>query len=165
VTSPDAKAELQTGAAPSLDGTGLRIAIACARFNDVITNRLLAGCRAGLASLHVSPDDITEVWVPGAFELPLVAKRAAETGRYEAVITLGAVIRGGTPHFDYVAGECAAGVMRASLSTGVPIVFGVLTTDTVDQAMERSVESLGENKGHDAALTAVEMAQVLRSVG
>ena len=165
MTSPDAKAELQTGAVPTLDGTGLRIGIACARFNDVITNRLLAGCRAGLTALAVSEDHISEVWVPGAFELPLAAKRMAETRRYQAIITLGAVIRGGTPHFDYVAGECAAGVMRASLSTGVPIVFGVLTTDTVEQAMERSVESLPENKGHDTALTAVEMAQLLRSIG
>ena len=163
MTSPDAKAELQTGRAPTLDGTGLRIGIACARFNDVITNRLLAGCRAGLDALSVG--DITEVWVPGAFELPLTAKRMAETHRYDAIVTLGAVIRGGTPHFDYVAGECAAGVMRASLSTGVPIVFGVLTTDTVEQAMERSVEALSENKGHDTALTAVEMAQLLRSIG
>jgi 6,7-dimethyl-8-ribityllumazine synthase len=165
MTSPDAKAELQTGRAPTLDGTGLRIGIACARFNDVITNRLLAGCRAGLGALSVRDDHITEVWVPGAFELPLAAKRMAETRRYEAIITLGAVIRGGTPHFDYVAGECAAGVMRASLATGVPIVFGVLTTDTVEQAMERSVESLSENKGHDTALTAVDMAQLLRSIG
>ena len=165
MTSPDAKAELQTGRAAELDGTGLRIAIACGRFNDVITDRLLAGCRAGLTGLGVKDRDITEVWAPGAFELPLVAKRIAETRRHDAVITLGAVIRGGTPHFDYVAGECAAGVMRAGLATGVPIVFGVLTTDTVEQAMERSVEDLSENKGHDAALTAVEMAQLLRSVG
>jgi 6,7-dimethyl-8-ribityllumazine synthase len=162
--SPDMKAELQTGRAPTLDGTGLRIAIACGRFNDVITDRLLAGCRAGLTALGVKDDDVTEVWTPGAFELPLVAKRLAETGVHDAVITLGAVIRGGTPHFDYVAGECAAGVMRVSLSTGVPIVFGVLTTDTVEQAMERSVEDLAENKGHDSALTAVEMAGLLRSI-
>ena len=165
MTSPDARAELQTGRAVELDGTGLRVAVACGRFNDVITDRLLAGCRAGLTALGVKDADITEVWAPGAFELPLVAKRIAETGLHHAVITLGAVIRGGTPHFDYVAGECAAGVMRAGLDTGVPIVFGVLTTDTVEQAMERSVEHLEENKGHDAALTAVEMAQLLRSVG
>jgi 6,7-dimethyl-8-ribityllumazine synthase len=165
MTSPDAKQELQTGRTADLDGTGLRIAIACGRFNDVITDRLLDGCRTGLTSLGVKDVDITEVWAPGAFELPLAAKRIAETGRYDAVITLGAVIRGGTPHFDYVAGECAAGVMRAGLATGVPIVFGVLTTDTVDQAMERSAELLSENKGHDSALTAVEMAQLLRAVG
>lgn len=164
MTSPDAKAELQTGCVPVLDGAGLRIAIACSRFNDVITNRLLAGCRAGLSGLQVRDDDISEVWVPGAFELPLAAKRVAETRRHEAIITLGAVIRGDTPHFDYVAGECAAGVMRASLSTGIPIVFGVLTTDTVEQAMARSVDNLAENKGHDSALTAVEMAQLLRSL-
>ncbi|MEA3018816.1 MAG: 6,7-dimethyl-8-ribityllumazine synthase [Actinomycetota bacterium] len=162
--SPDMKSELQTGRAPTLDGAGLRISIACARFNDVITDRLLAGCRAGLVALGVKDDDITEVWTPGAFELPLIAKRLAETGVHDAVITLGAVVRGGTPHFDYVAGECAAGVMRVSLATGVPIVFGVLTTDTVEQAMERSVESLSENKGYDSALTAVEMAGLLRSI-
>ena len=163
--NPDAKRELQTGRTVELDGTYLRVAIACGRFNDVITDRLLAGCRAGLRALGVKDDDVSEVWAPGAFELPLVAQQLARTGRYDAVITLGAVIRGGTPHFDYVAGECAAGVMRAALATGIPIVFGVLTTDTVDQAMERSVEDLGENKGHDAALAAVEMAQLLRSVG
>lgn len=165
MTSPDARAELQTGKVPVLDGAGLRIAIVCSRFNDVITNRLLDGCRAGLTALNVRGDHVTELWVPGAFELPLAAKRIAETRRYEAIITLGAVIRGGTPHFDYVAGECAAGVMRASLATGVPIVFGVLTTDTVEQAMARSVDDLAENKGHDSALTAVEMAQLLRSLG
>lgn len=165
MTSPDAKAELQTGRTAELDGTGLRVAIACGRFNDVITDRLLAGCRAGLTALGVKDHDISEVWAPGAFELPLVAQSLARTGRYDAVVTLGAVIRGGTPHFDYVAGECAAGVMRVSLATGVPVAFGVLTTDTVEQAMERSVEDLSENKGHDSALTAVEMASLLRSVG
>ena len=163
--SPAVKSELQTGRVASLDGTGLRVAIACGRFNDVITDRLLAGCRAGLTALGLKDDDISEVWVPGAFELPLVAQALARTGSYDAVITLGAVIRGGTPHFDYVAGECAAGVMRVSLATGVPIVFGVLTTDTVDQAMDRSVDDLEENKGHDSALTAVEMASLLRSIG
>lgn len=165
MTSPDAKSELQSGRSVELDGTGLRVAIACGRFNDVITDRLLAGCRSGLGALGVKPADITEVWAPGAFELPLVAQHLARTGRYDAVVTLGAVIRGGTPHFEYVAGECAAGVMRAGLATGVPIVFGVLTTDTVEQAMERSVEDRSQNKGHDAALTAIEMASLLKSVG
>lgn len=162
MTSPDAKAELQTGAAPELDGGGMRIAIACGRFNDVITHRLLIGSRAGLQTLNVTEGHIDEVWAPGAFELPLIAQQLARSGRFDAVITLGAVIRGDTPHFDFVAAECAAGVMRAGLATGVPIVFGVLTTDTVDQAMERSVEDLSQNVGHDAALTAVEMAQLIR---
>ncbi|HVM53519.1 MAG TPA: 6,7-dimethyl-8-ribityllumazine synthase [Acidimicrobiales bacterium] len=142
----------------TLDGTGLRVAVACGRFNDVITDRLLAGCRDRLVELGVKAEDIVEVWAPGAFELPLVAKRLAEAGGHDAVITLGAVIRGDTPHFDYVAGECAAGVMRAQLEVGVPIVFGVLTTDTVSQAFER------EGKGRDCAETAVEMAALLRAI-
>jgi 6,7-dimethyl-8-ribityllumazine synthase len=157
MTSPDAKSELQTGRAPELDGTGLRVAIACSRFNDVLTTALLEQCRKHLDGYGVA--DIREEWVPGAYELPLVAKRLASTGRFDAVIALGAVIRGDTPHFDYVAGECAAGVMRAQLEAGVPIVFGVLTTDTVDQARERL------DKGAEFAAAAVEMAQVLRAIG
>ena len=164
MTSSDDRSRTQTGRTPSLDGTGLRIAIACGRFNDVITDRLLGGCRAGLRANGVADADITEVWAPGAFELPLVAKALAETGRYDAIITLGAVIRGGTPHFDYVAGECAAGVARVSLDTGVPVVFGVLTTDTVEQAEERSVPDSRDNKGWDSAETAIEMAEILQTV-
>lgn len=159
MTTPDAKSELQTGRSVELAGSGLRVAIACGRFNDVITDRLLAGCRDRLTELGVKDDDVTEVWTPGAFELPLIAQSLARTGSYDAVVTLGAVIRGDTPHFDYVAGECAAGVMRAGLETGVPIVFGVLTTDTPDQAFER------EGKGRDCAETAVEMATLLRDIG
>jgi 6,7-dimethyl-8-ribityllumazine synthase len=161
--SSDVQDELSTGRRPELDGAGLRVAFACGRFNDVITERLLQGARARLGELHVSVDDITEVWAPGAFELPLVAKALAESGRHDAVITLGAVIRGGTPHFEYVAGECAAGVLRVGLDTGVPVVFGVLTVDTVEQAMERSVEGAG-NKGAESAETAVEMATLLRGL-
>lgn len=157
-TSPDAKSELQTGRTVELDGRGLRVAVVCGRFNDVITERLLTGCRERLIDLGVKGEEIVELWAPGSFELPLVAKRLAAGGSYDAVITLGAVIRGDTPHFDYVAGECAAGVMRAQLETGVPIVFGVLTTDTAEQAFER------EDKGRDCADTAVEMAQVLQSI-
>jgi 6,7-dimethyl-8-ribityllumazine synthase len=157
VTSPDAKSELQTGRAPTLDGTGLRIAIVVARFNDVLTGALLDECRKHLDGLGVG--EIREDWVPGAFELPLAAKRLAESRRFQAVITIGAVVRGDTPHFDYVAGECAAGVMRAQLETGVPIIFGVLTTDTVEQARERL------DKGAEFAAAAVEMATLLRSIG
>jgi 6,7-dimethyl-8-ribityllumazine synthase len=146
---------------PELDGKGMRVAIACGRFNDVITERLLKGARGSLESLGVAR--IEEVWAPGAFELPLVAKALAESGAWDAVITLGAVIRGGTPHFEYVAGECAAGVLRVGLDTGVPVVFGVLTVDNVEQAEERSVEGPG-NKGAESAETAVEMAQLLRSI-
>jgi len=147
---------LSTGRKADLDGSGLRIAFACGRFNDVITDELLATARKRLDELGVAEGE--EGWAPGAFELPLVAKALAETGRFDAVITLGAVIRGGTPHFEYVAGECAAGVQRVSLETGVPVVFGVLTVDTVEQAEERF------GKGGESAETAVEMAQLLRSL-
>jgi 6,7-dimethyl-8-ribityllumazine synthase len=147
---------LSTGRKADLDGTGLRIAFACGRFNDVVSDQLLATARKRLDELGVA--EVEEVWAPGAFELPLVAKALAETGRFDAVITLGAVIRGGTPHFEYVAGECAAGVQRVSLETGVPVVFGVLTVDTVEQAEERF------GKGGESAETAVEMAQLLRSL-
>jgi 6,7-dimethyl-8-ribityllumazine synthase len=164
MTSSDDRTRTQTGRRPELQGSGLRVAIACGRFNDVITDRLLGGCRAGLREHGVAGDDVAEVWAPGAFELPLVAKALAETGRYDAVITLGAVIRGGTPHFDFVAGECAAGVARVSLDTGVPVVFGVLTTDTVEQAEERSVPDSRDNKGWDSAETAIEMAALLERV-
>jgi 6,7-dimethyl-8-ribityllumazine synthase len=149
---------LSTGRRPELDGSGLRVAFACGRFNDVITEELLARARQRLDELGVATGMIDQVWAPGAFELPLVAKALAETGDYDAVITLGAVIRGGTPHFEYVAGECAAGVLRVGLDTGVPVVFGVLTVDTVEQAEERL------DKGAESAETAIEMAQLLRSI-
>ncbi len=161
--SSEVQDALSTGRKPDLDGRGLRIAFACGRFNDVITERLLHGARRRLEELHVATGEIDEVWAPGAFELPLVAKTLAESGRYDAVITLGAVIRGGTPHFEYVAGECAAGVLRVGLDTGVPVVFGVLTVDTVAQAEERSGDGAG-NKGRESAETAVEMASILRRV-
>jgi 6,7-dimethyl-8-ribityllumazine synthase len=154
--SSDVQDQLSTGRKADLDGRGLRIALACGRFNDVVTDALLATARTRLGELDVA--EVEEVWAPGAFELPLVAKALAETGRFDAVITLGAVIRGGTPHFEYVAGECAAGVQRVSLETGVPVVFGVLTVDTVEQAEERF------GKGAESAETAVEMAQLLRSL-
>jgi len=161
--SSEVHTSLSTGRRPVLDGKGLRIAIACGRFNDVITDRLLKGASRRLDELGVSSGMIDEFWAPGAFELPLVAKTLARSDRYDAVITLGAVIRGGTPHFEYVAGECAAGVLRVGLDTEVPVVFGVLTTDTVEQAEERSVDGPG-NKGAESAETAVEMAQLLRSI-
>ena len=156
MTSSDQRSRTQTGAKPELDGTGLRVGVACGRFNDVITLGLLDSCRKRLAELGVADADVTEVWVPGAFELPLAAKALART--HDAVITLGAVIRGDTPHFDYVAGESASGCTRVGLDTGVPVVFGVLTTDTVEQAEERMVN------GIEYAETAVEMASLLRSL-
>jgi 6,7-dimethyl-8-ribityllumazine synthase len=156
MTSPDAKGELQTGRAPTLNGRGMRVGIVVARFNDVLTRALLDACYGELTTLHVKDTD--ERWVPGAFELPLAAKALAESGRVDAVIVIGAVVRGDTPHFDYVAGECAAGTMRAQLDTGVPVVFGVLTTDTVEQARERL------DKGAEFAAAAVEMVQLLRDI-
>ena len=161
--SSELQDQLSTGRKPELDGHGLRVAIACGRFNDVITDRLLQGARRTLSELGVADEQVAEVWAPGAFELPLVAKTLAASGKWDAVITLGAVIRGGTPHFEYVAGECAAGVLRVGLDTGVPVVFGVLTVDTVEQAEERSVDGPG-NKGAESAETAVEMASLLRAI-
>ncbi len=147
----------------SVDGSGMRIAVVCGRFNDLITNRLLDGALAGLAIHGVKEDDVALAWVPGAFEIPLAAKTFALTGRYDAVIALGAVIRGDTAHFEYVAGPCAEGLQQAQLETGVPVVFGVLTTENLDQALERS-DIDGDNKGEESARTALEMADLLRKV-
>ena len=146
-----------------LRGDGLRVAVAASRFNDLITERLLAGARDALTRHGVDPDSVTEVWAPGAFELPLVAKTLAASGEYDAVICLGAVIRGATGHYDLVAGQCAAGIQAAQLETGVPIVFGVLTTETIEQAIERAGTKAG-NKGAEAAVTAIEMADLLRQL-
>ena len=146
-----------------LRGDGLRVALACGRFNDLITSRLVAGARDGLARHGVDDSSITEVWAPGAFELPLVAHRLAASGEYDAVICLGAVIRGATGHYEQVAGQCAAGIQRAGLDTGVPVIFGVLTTDTIEQALERAGTKAG-NKGFDAAMAAIEMADLLRQL-
>ncbi|HZU77418.1 MAG TPA: 6,7-dimethyl-8-ribityllumazine synthase [Dehalococcoidia bacterium] len=146
-----------------LDGSGLTIAIVVGRFNDLVTERLLAGARSALERHGVSPERIDVVWVPGSFEIPGTAKLLAASGRYSAVICLGAVIRGGTPHFDYVAGQAAAGILRAGLDTNVPVVFGVLTTDTIEQALDRAGLKSG-NKGYDAAVSAIEMASVYRQL-
>ncbi|HEX3947090.1 MAG TPA: 6,7-dimethyl-8-ribityllumazine synthase [Acidimicrobiales bacterium] len=142
-------------------GQGLRVAVACALFNGGITWRLLEGALDGLADCGVDRLDVKVAWVPGAFELPLVARALAD-GMADAVIALGAVIRGDTGHYDFVAGECAAGLQRVQLDSGRPVVFGVLTTDTVDQALVRSLPD-ESNKGREAAMTAVEMARLLRS--
>jgi len=140
----------------------VRLAVACAKFNGGITERLLQGVLDALGKCDVDAKGVTVAWVPGAFELPLAAQRLVGAGA-QAVIALGAVIRGDTPHFDYVAGQCAAGLQRVALDTGVPVVFGVLTTDTIAQALERCAP--GEtNKGYEAALTALEMADLLGSV-
>jgi 6,7-dimethyl-8-ribityllumazine synthase len=146
-----------------LRGDGIRVAIACGRFNDLITERLLAGARDGLLRHGVDEASITEAWVPGAFELPLAASRLASSGEHDAVICLGAVIRGATGHYEHVAGQCAAGIARVALDTGVPVVFGVLTTDTIEQALERAGTKAG-NKGYESAETALEMVDLLRQL-
>ncbi len=146
----------------STNGRGLRVAIVCARFNGAITLRLLDGALTALSEVGVDRADVSVGWVPGAFEIPLMALAYADAERpYDAVITLGAVIRGDTGHYEVVAGECARGVQDVQLSTRVPAVFGVLTTNTVDQALERSRPD-ETNKGRESALTAVEMVSVLR---
>jgi 6,7-dimethyl-8-ribityllumazine synthase len=146
-----------------LNGVGMRVALVCSRFNELITERLLAGARDGLIRHGVDPGSISEAWVPGAFELPLVAGRLAGSGEFDAVICLGAVIRGATGHYEHVAGQCAAGIQRAQLDTGVPIIFGVLTTETIEQAIERAGTKAG-NKGFESASAAIEMADLLRQL-
>jgi 6,7-dimethyl-8-ribityllumazine synthase len=154
--------------APPLDGAGARIAIVIARFNSAITSRLLTGAREALREFGVADADVTEVWVPGAFEVPLAAQRLATSGRHDAVICLGCVIRGETAHFEYVAGECARGVMQVGLDSGLPVAFGVLTTESIDQALARSAEpgdTHGHNAGADCAAVVLEMLAVLRATG
>ena len=140
---------------------GQRVAIVAARFNDFIVTSLLKGATAGWEARGGASGDLTVVRVPGAFELPLAAKKLGASGRYDAVVALGCVIRGDTPHFEYVAGECARGLQQASLETGVPIAFGVLTVETVDQALERAALNAG-NKGGEAMDTALAMAALLK---
>jgi 6,7-dimethyl-8-ribityllumazine synthase len=144
------------------DGTGLRVGIACALFNGGITLRLLNGALDALAKAGTDQRDITVAWAPGAFELPLAARAFAQAGKVDAVVCLGAVIRGDTGHYDFVAGECASGIQQVQLSTGMPVIFGVLTTDNLSQALERS-EPDETNKGREAALTAIEMVRLLRT--
>ena len=146
-----------------LRGDGLRVALVVSRFNDLVTERLAAGARDGLVRHGVDAASITEAWVPGALELPLVAQRLAASGDHDAVVCLGAVIRGSTDHYTHVASQCAAGLARVQLDTGVPVVFGVLTTENLEQALERAGAKLG-NKGFEAAATAVEMADLLRQL-
>ena len=147
----------------SLQGQGLRIGVVVARFNDFITSRLLDGAKAALSSHGVRDDDVTVASVPGSFEVPLTAKKMAGSGRFDAIVCLGAVIRGETGHYEHVAGEAAKGVSSVGLSTGVPTVFGILTTDTVEQAINRAGGKQG-NSGYNAAVTAIEMANLLRTL-
>ena len=146
-----------------LDATGLRIALLASRFNETITKSLLDGALSALRRHGLDDASITVAWVPGAFELPMTAKRLADSGEFDAIVCLGAVIRGATTHYDYVCGQAAAGIARVGLDTGVPVIFGVLTTETIEQAIERSGTKAG-NKGFDAAVAAIEMADLLRQL-
>jgi len=143
-----------------LSAKGRKFALVVSRFNEFISNKLLEGALDCLTRHHCEQDHITMVWTPGSFEIPLVAKKLAKSGKYDAVICLGAVIRGATPHFDYVAAEVSKGVAQSALETEVPIIFGVITSDTIEQAIERAGTKAG-NKGWDAALAAIEMADLM----
>jgi 6,7-dimethyl-8-ribityllumazine synthase len=146
-----------------LQAQGMKFALVVGRFNDFIGSKLMEGAIDTLKRHGASEDDITVAWVPGSFEIPLAAQRLAKSGKFDAVITLGAVIRGATPHFDYVAAEVSKGVAQVGMQTGVPVIFGVLTTDTIEQAIERAGTKAG-NKGADAALAAMEMVDLLRKI-
>ena len=141
----------------------IKVGIVVARFNEFITSKLLGGCLDTLKRHNVKDEDIDVAWVPGAFEIPLIAKKMAESKKYDAVIALGAVIRGATSHFDYVCAETSKGIAQASLESGIPVMFGVLTTDTIDQAIDRAGTKSG-NKGSDCAEGAIEMVNLLRQL-
>ncbi|WP_235070450.1 6,7-dimethyl-8-ribityllumazine synthase [Turicibacter sp. TJ11] len=145
----------------NLVAQNLKVGIVVGRFNEFIVSKLLGGAIDGLKRHGMTEEDIEIAWVPGAFEIPLVAKKMANTKKYDAVICLGAVIKGSTPHFDYVCAEASKGIASASLDTEIPVIFGVLTTDTIEQAIERAGTKAG-NKGYDSAMTAIEMANLLK---
>ncbi len=145
-------------------GKGLKFGLVVPRFNEFINKKLVEGAQDALLRHGVNEEDIEIAWVPGAFEIPLVAKKLAQTKRYDAVICLGAVIRGGTPHFEYIATEVTKGIAKVGLDTGLPIICGIITADTLDQAIERAGTKAG-NKGFDAAVSAIEMANLLRGIG
>jgi 6,7-dimethyl-8-ribityllumazine synthase len=147
----------------NLDATGLKFGIVIARFNEFISGKLLAGCLDGLKRHGAAEENLEIAWSPGSFEIPLLAKKMADTRKYDAIICLGAVIRGATPHFDYVSAEVSKGVAHVGLESGVPVIFGVLTTDNIEQAIERAGTKSG-NKGFDAAMAAIEMANVLKNI-
>ena len=142
---------------------GIQVGVVCARFNEFIVSKLLSGCEDALLRHGVDAADISVAWVPGAFEIPLIASKLAQSGKYDAVIALGAVIRGSTSHYDYVCAEVSKGIAQTSLETGVPVLFGVLTTDTIEQAIERAGTKAG-NKGADCAQSAIEMINLLRAL-
>ncbi len=147
----------------NLLGKGLRFGIVISRFNEFITGKLLEGAQDGLVRHGVAEADIETVWVPGAFEIPLAAKKLAETKRHDAIICLGAVIRGGTPHFDYIAAEVSKGIAKVGLDAGLPVIFGVLTAETLEQAIERAGSKMG-NRGFEAAEHALEMANLMKGL-
>ena len=146
-----------------LDAKGMKFGIVISRFNEFISGKLLSGCIDGLNRHGADEKNIAVVWSPGSFEIPLLAKKMAASKKYDAVICLGAVIRGATPHFDYVAAEVSKGVAHVGLETGLPVIFGILTTDNLEQAIERA-GTKGGNKGFDAALAAIEMANLLKEI-
>jgi 6,7-dimethyl-8-ribityllumazine synthase len=148
----------------SLLGKGLKFGIVVSRFNEFITNKLLDGAKDALLRHDVGEDDVDVAWVPGSFEIPLIARKLAETKKYDAIICLGAVVRGGTPHFEYVASEVSKGIARVSQETGLPVTYGIITADTLEQAIERAGTKAG-NRGFDAAADAIEMANLLKNVG
>ena len=144
-------------------GKGLKFGVVVSRFNEFITRKLLDGAQDALLRHGVGEGDINIAWVPGAFEIPLVAQSLAQTKRYDAIICLGAVIRGATPHFEYIAAEVSKGIAKVSLETGLPVIYGVITADTLEQAIERAGTKMG-NRGFDAAVTAIEMANLLKGI-
>ena len=141
----------------------IKVGIVAARFNEFITSKLLSGAMDGLIRHEVAQEDVEVAWVPGAFEIPLIAQKMAESGKYDAVICLGAVIRGATSHYDLVCNEAAKGVAQVGLKTGIPVLFGVVTTDTIEQAIERAGTKAG-NKGYDCATSAIEMVNLIRQI-
>lgn len=142
---------------------GIRVGIVAARFNEFITSKLLCGAMDGLVRHDVQEEDIHVAWVPGAFEIPLIASKMAKSGKYDAVICLGAVIRGSTSHYDYVCNEVSKGIAAVGLDSGIPVLFGVLTTENIEQAIERAGTKAG-NKGYDCALSAIEMVNLIREI-
>ncbi len=147
----------------NLVAQNIKVALVASRFNEFIVSKLISGAVDGLKRHNVADDDITLAWVPGAFEIPLIASKLAKSGKYDAVICLGAVIRGATSHYDYVCNEVSKGVAHVSLETGIPVLFGVLTTDTIEQAIERAGTKAG-NKGYDCALGAIEMINLSKEI-
>lgn len=145
------------------NGEGLKVGIIASRFNELITSKLVSGAEDCLTRHGVSGDDISVAWVPGAFEIPIITKRMAQSGKYDAIICVGAVIRGATSHYDYVCNEVSKGIAAVSLETGVPALFGILTTDTIEQAIERAGTKAG-NKGTDCAMSALEMVNLIKNI-